>query len=436
MSVAEPYLSMAKAMASAEYVLPPKPDDADWVLEPGWTKYVYEPDGSGYHVSVPNIDEDQCVVLDVETMPNCSEYAILAVAASKSAWYAWISPWILGLSSSPKHLIPLSPNNTTQARLTIGHNISYDRARIMEEYRIDGTKGRFLDTMAMHIAIKGISSHQRGAWMKRRKERERERERKEEAVRAVESVVVMLEEAEESLLVGEGGGVEEKKNGKVDEQIEGIRRMRIQMKESLPQLRAQAEALESSAGLEEETEGETPKRWEDITSTNSLAAVAALHCSIHLPKETRSDFMTHTPSQIFSSLPTYLSYCANDVYATHQVHKKVLPAFLGKCPSPVSFAGVGVMGSGFLCVDESWEEYLKKAEGKYRQLEGEVKGRLKELAVMTRDIGLERSAAREEDPWLGQLDWGLKEVRKSRGVGIEPVNEVFLGLFYVCITSI
>ena len=380
MTVAEPYLSMAKTMASTEYVLPPKPDDAEWVLEPGWTKYVYKPDGSAYHVSVPGIEEDECVVLDVETMPKYSEYAILAVAASKNAWYAWISPWILSLSSSPEHLIPLSPNNTTQARLTIGHNISYDRARIMEEYRLDGTKGRFLDTMAMHIAVKGISSHQRGAWTKRRKEKERIR-------------------------------------GMVDE--------------SLPQLGIQAGALELSAGLEQQTEDETPTRWEDITSTNSLAAVAALHCSLHLSKETRSDFMTHTPSQILSSLPTYLSYCANDVYTTHQVYKKVLPAFIGKCPSPVSFAGVGVMGSGFLCVDEGWEEYLKKAEGKYRQLEGEVKGRLRELAVMARDMGLEGSAAWEEDPWLCQLDWRLKEVGKSRGVGIEPLNEVF-SLFVLC----
>ena len=46
-------------------------------------------------------------------------------------------------------------------RIVIGHNVSYDRARVKEQYFLEGTKLRFLDTMALHIAISGVTSFQR-----------------------------------------------------------------------------------------------------------------------------------------------------------------------------------------------------------------------------------------------------------------------------------
>ena len=46
-------------------------------------------------------------------------------------------------------------------RVVVGHNVSYDRSRIKEQYLVDGTNIRFLDTMALHIAISGITSFQR-----------------------------------------------------------------------------------------------------------------------------------------------------------------------------------------------------------------------------------------------------------------------------------
>lgn len=55
-------------------------------------------------------------------------------------------------------------------RIVIGHNVSYDRARVKEQYFIEGTKLRFLDTMAMHIAVSGITSYQRTMLAASRKE--------------------------------------------------------------------------------------------------------------------------------------------------------------------------------------------------------------------------------------------------------------------------
>lgn len=46
-------------------------------------------------------------------------------------------------------------------RIIVGHNVSYDRSRLKEQYFIEGTKVRFLDTMSLHIAISGITSFQR-----------------------------------------------------------------------------------------------------------------------------------------------------------------------------------------------------------------------------------------------------------------------------------
>jgi DNA polymerase gamma 1 len=44
---------------------------------------------------VPYPDKS-AVVYNVETLPNVSPYAIMAVAATLTAWYAWVSPWLLG----------------------------------------------------------------------------------------------------------------------------------------------------------------------------------------------------------------------------------------------------------------------------------------------------------------------------------------------------
>ena len=80
-----------------------------------------------------------------------------------------------------------------------------------------------------------------------------------------------------------------------------------------------------------------------------------------MDKQTRNDFMISTPAAIRDSIHSYLDYCAN-VFVTHSVYTKTLPAFLARCPNPVTFAGVLTMGSSFLTVNKSWEKYLEEAE--------------------------------------------------------------------------
>lgn len=424
MSTSEPYMSLAKSFIDAE--LPPRPEN--WDIQSGWTKYHHRSDGSSFSEHVPypmhNGQPEQLLTFDVETMPKYHQFPIIACAASPNAWYAWLSPWILDPeSSSPDHLIPLGPPDIP--RVVVGHNVSYDRGRIQEEYHLDGTRNRFIDTMALHVAVKGISSHQRPAWMKHRKNKDDAKERKSEAF---EAVLHLMDDVQTQL-------VEEVNEEKKSQ----LQRLLDDLQQSLPGLEA---SLAPAAGQtadnaaydatapsldEEDSPESTQKRWEDLTSANSLVDVAKLHCSIDISKEIRSDFMTATPADILASISDYMTYCASDVYVTHCVYSKVLPQFLTACPHPVSFAGILTMGSGFLPVNQEWERYIETAEGVYMKMERKVRDGLADLAREALDT--DKSGAWRNDVWLSQLDWTPKVAGKSRGIFPpeeaveEPVDE-------------
>jgi len=387
-AAAQPWLDLARDFASTS--LPPKPDY--WNLQSGWTKYVYQDDGSSYHIPV-DYPDDAALSFDIETLPNCHSYPIMACAVSKDAWYAWISPWLLGESEDPEHLIPFG--NPDVHRVVVGHNVSYDRGRIAEEYSLKGTKSRFIDTMALHVAVKGISSHQRPAWKEHRKTKEKEEERRIEAIEAVENLLQKNEAMDQE-------GVDEVKR-------EELRRRRSDMEESLPLLQAD----------EADTDEASSKRWEDLTSANSLADVARLHCDIDMDKDIRNDFLILSREDILYNMQDYLNYCGNDVYVTHAVFSRVLPAFLKACPSPVSFAGILTMGSSFLTVNESWEKYIESAEKAYKELEENVKGRLVQLAHEAKELMVDDKW--KGDVWLEQLDWTPKVAKESRGIVREQV---------------
>lgn len=397
MHASEPWLSNAKTLASV--TLPPKPDN--WQIQSGWTKYYHRADGSSYseHVATPMHDgrSEEMLVFDVETMPKYHPYAIMACAVTPNAWYAWVSPWLLGETADPQQLIPLG--DPAASRIVAGHNVSYDRIRLLEEYSLAATQNRFIDTMSLHVAVNGISSHQRPAWLKYRKNKELQKEQKDEAVEAVVEMMSSLEEQH----LGESDGVKR-------HELEQLHR---DMGESIDMLQAQADE-DGSADI---SIGEdAAKRWEEITSTNSLAEVAKLHCGIEVDKAARNDLMELEPRQILENITDYLDYCAEDVSVTHQVYKVILPAFLTSCPHPVSFAGMLAMGSAFLPVDEKWDAYLEQADAVYNSMEVKVQDKLKQLAEDARRLAETDDESWKSDPWLSQLDWTPKAAGKSRGI--------------------
>ncbi|KAL1666868.1 DNA polymerase family A-domain-containing protein [Schizophyllum commune] len=375
----EPYLSFAKRFAETD--IPPAPEPHEFEVRSGWTKYHYLPDGMSYSEHVEYPDEDM-LAFDVETLPKMHQYPIMACAASPTAFYAWLSPWLLGETDDPEHLVPLG--DPSRARVVVGHNVSYDRARIKEEYELAQSRTRFLDTMSLHVAVKGMSSHQRPAWMKYKKEKEVLQRQKEEAIQAIEAMLVQTESEEEQ---------------------EKLRKLL----DTLEMDTAPAPA----AAFAEDAEILT-KSWQDVTSANSLRDVAKLHCGIEVSKEIRDDFMTSTRESILADVTDYMSYCAKDVVTTHAVYRKVLPGFLEACPHPVSFAGILTMGSAFLTVDDGWKRYLQSAEGIFRKMEDGVKRKLHDMAENAK--GLMESGAWKDDVWLSQLHWEPKIAGPSRGV--------------------
>ena len=75
-----------------------------------------------------------------------------------------------------------------------------------------------------------------------------------------------------------------------------------------------------------------------------------------------------------------MKYCAQDVLHTHEVFQAVLPAFLKRCPHPVTLAGMLEMGTAYLPVASNWNQYLGDSEYMYEDMEREIKSKLMTLA--------------------------------------------------------
>ena len=341
----EPYLGQAKEFARVN--LPQSP--RQWVRRSGWTKYCS--DGTSEEVEAP---QEEMLTFDTEVMWKESSFAVMACAASPTAWYAWLSPWLLGESESDRHLVPLG--NPTEARIVVGHNIGYDRARIAEEYDIRQSRNFFLDTMSLHVAVNGMCSRQRPTWMKHKKNRDMR-----------------------DKIANETNSVE------------------------------LANLLENRMLSEDEEE-----LWVGRSSINSLRDVAKFHCDVTIDKAQRDSFGELDREGIRGKLDELLDYCAADVAITHRVYKKVFPGFIEVCPHPVSFGALRHLSSVILPVNKSWDSYIANAEATYHRLSNAVEQRLIDLAETALAMK-EDPTNYETDPWLRQLDWSGQEVKMVKG---------------------
>ena len=50
--------------------------------------------------------------------------------------------------------------------MIIGHNVSFDRSRLREEYNLAESNTYFVDTMALHMCVNGVTMSQRGRWLR------------------------------------------------------------------------------------------------------------------------------------------------------------------------------------------------------------------------------------------------------------------------------
>ncbi|ORZ37894.1 hypothetical protein BCR44DRAFT_1497890 [Catenaria anguillulae PL171] len=376
---AQPTLDLIDAWLAQPGHPPLADDPATWLMLPGWTRY--DPiDGSPTPVPYP---DGPVVVFDVETCPKLSRYPVMATALTGSAWYAWVSPWLIRAASSSSSsdpransqpqpgaadLIPLGPH----AQIVIGHNVSYDRACVLEEYSIRKSTRVWLDTLSLHVATNGMSSQQRPDFDKVQR--------------------VLKKAATE---------------------------------------RAKAAAAQLAP---------------DHTTGNGLAACAKFYLGVDLEKSTRDAFVdAESADPIVADFNSLMHYCATDVLTTANVFRKVFPQFRQKCPHPVSFVGQAAMGSCFLPVNDQWPKFIAQCDERVKAMVDEIEEYLVMLAHMTVDMVIDRSAAvnlyegeggdennefplsgylpeglklrqdvLESNPWLAQLNWECKPLRITK----------------------
>ena len=152
----KPFVELIKE--SFKYGIPQVPKN--WKFELGWTRYDRK---TGQATSVEHPTED-FLVFDIENCVKEGPWPILATAVSPEAWYSWCSPYLIDIAKKPKNIKCLGKEDLIKMGsplLIIGHNVSYDRARIADQYDLNLSRTRFLDTMALHISVNGMTSGQR-----------------------------------------------------------------------------------------------------------------------------------------------------------------------------------------------------------------------------------------------------------------------------------
>ncbi|EYB88112.1 hypothetical protein Y032_0252g225 [Ancylostoma ceylanicum] len=126
---------------------------SEWILETGWIRYSH----SGVTEKVEYPLED-VFFFDVETCVQDGQLPTLAVALSAEACHRLVHGSAVPTAAHLYHLIPVGGSN--KARVVIGHNVGYDRARTREPYEQMKTAVRFMDTMSMAIPMFGMADHQ------------------------------------------------------------------------------------------------------------------------------------------------------------------------------------------------------------------------------------------------------------------------------------
>lgn len=456
---AQDWLALDPAIRTECNLRPPK-----WLKKPGWVRYPILTSidgkaalGSGVQVEYP-LEEDGALVFDVETMVEESQFPVMATAAGPKAWYAWLSPWFLQEGDRHQfkdHLIPFGPadgQKSSTARLLIGHNVGYDRARIRDEYSLERGNIRFLDTMSLHVATRGISSPQRGAWVRHNRSKTLEKILEQDDVAEVKKAVIR------AVLGGED--VDEEVLAELD--LEDVISDSTQARQDTALI---PPGLDSNGGS-----ASASLLWQDITSNNSLADVAKLHCNIELPKDTRQFFVDGTSrEELLDMMDDLLTYCATDVAVTHKVFTKVWPAFIKNCPNPATAAGVLGLSSAILPVDDEWNDYIKRCDENYDTSLQQLRQNLVDLAEQlrlqgTKDVSWDSAMTAskaytipsndteaeelqnymtkiqeqeaeinreklwwETDPWASQLDWTPKKQKKDKSakVGLDGETGIF-----------
>ncbi|GMM30658.1 DNA-directed DNA polymerase gamma [Martiniozyma asiatica (nom. inval.)] len=369
-----PYLELVNHLRHLGFVALKMPDE--WQFKSGWIKY----EQGKNPISVPYPDDD-AVVFDTEVLYKLSPYPVMATALGLNAWYAWVSPYLTGESKNNNHLIPMGIiENPDKEKLIIGHNISYDRARILDEYTLKNNKAFYLDTMSLHVSVSGMCSRQRGAWMKYQKHLKDKPESTQAEKKSIDDYRRM---------VSSPGLLDLLQNDILDQE-------------------QQLNTVDGQSDIVNDALNEDP--WLKYSSLSSLAHVAEHHCGIQLEKTTRDWFASLDPNDIKQNFQLLMNYCAKDTLATYHVFHKIWPEFRSVVPHPVSFSALRHITKSFLPTTSDWNDYITRCEKIYQDSKIQIESKLHEICNNIVDLRKEENSSPtpwENDAWLSQLDWTI-----------------------------
>lgn len=331
----EPYKILVDCFINS---IPQKPKR--WRMAAGWTKYVNE------EAKAIDYPEEDALIFDVEICCVEGKNPVMATAVSTKYWYSWACKDVCAkrksmnrnkiYDDSTNDLIPIqTPSHVKGCQLgdsffkpkvIIGHSVSFDRARIKEEYWLERSGLRFLDTMSLHIAISGVTSQQK-----------------------------MM--------------------------------------------------LKSGAAKHE--------NWSELTSlNNSLSAVHKFYCGQELKKEARDIFITGTLEDVAKDFQNLMTYCADDVAATHRVLTRLWPMFLERFPHPVTLAGMLELSTCYLPVNRNWRRYVENARQTFDDLNVEAKLLLAQQA--DKSCQLLHDGKYKRNLWLWSEKWDTKPFKLNK----------------------
>lgn len=157
----EPYRELIDSFIKQSVPKPP----TSWQFKPGWTHY----NPNTNRPSAVQWPDDNALVFDVEVCMAEGQAPTLACALGARGWYSWTSRKLCINDAQPRppqqysldDLIQIDSAESRTPKIIVGHNVSYDRARIRDQYHLHSTATRFLDTMSLHVCVSGVTSYQR-----------------------------------------------------------------------------------------------------------------------------------------------------------------------------------------------------------------------------------------------------------------------------------
>ncbi|CAF3501411.1 unnamed protein product [Adineta steineri] len=376
----KPYVDLIKQLIQSK--IPPQP--TKWVYAKGWTKY----SENGEITTSVDYPDEKVMVFDVETLVCEGNFAVLAVALSPKHWYSWCSSRLIDeefrLQSNVElnDMIPLESDPSIPS-LVIGHNVAFDRTYIKEQYQIESTAMRFLDTMSLHIMCSGFTHAQRLQYQSFEKGATLRTNDKDELT-AEES----LDEQYLSMLLAN----EKDKDMKTYSKMRTIQNL----------------------------------RWKLESSLNNLVSVHKLYCPTKKPisKAMQKIFVEGNISDVREHFQNLMSYCADDVRATFEVIQAVYPLFEERFPHPVTLSGMLEMSRMFLPINNNWTRFIHEAERTYESISSDIQHVLMQIANEACQQAIDRKY--KNDPWLWDLDWSTQSIhflKSSKAKALPSKNE-------------